>query len=103
VGFDRRAYDEGARIIQAVAEELGGRKQAVAFLRHLHRTRRFDPFTTVTLVDEIRAFSGKDFHQRFRHWLYSDTESAAAVESPHSWLHQVDMTPPGANRPLGEP
>ena len=48
VGFDRRAYDEGARIIQAVAEEMGGREQAVAFFSHLHRTRFFDPFTTPT-------------------------------------------------------
>jgi hypothetical protein len=93
VGFDRRAYDEGARIIESVAREMGGREQMVAFLRHLHQRRRFDPFTTMTLAGEIRAFSGADFHERFRQWLYSDTEVAAAGESPHAWLHRVDTTP----------
>ncbi len=93
VGFDRRAYDEGARIIQAVAREMGGRESMVAFLRHLHQRRRFDPFTTMTLAGEIRAFSGADFRERFRRWLYSDTAVAATGESPHAWLHRVDTTP----------
>jgi hypothetical protein len=102
VGFDRRAYDEGARIIQAVAEELGGRAAAVTFLRHLHETRSFDPFTTMDLVAEIQAWSGADFHERFRRWLYDDTAAAASTESPYDWLHEVDMTPPAATRPRGE-
>lgn len=102
VGFDRRAYDEGARIMQAVARELGGREQMVAFLRHLHQRRLFDPFTTRTLAAEIRAFSGADFRERFQRWLYSDTEVAAAGESPHAWLHRVDMTPPATTRRLDE-
>ncbi len=102
VGFDPRAYDEGARIFQAVAREVGGRDQMVAFLRHLHQKRLFDPFTTVTLAGEIRAFSGADFRERFRQWLYSDTESAAANESPHAWLHRVDTTPSETVRRLYE-
>ncbi len=95
VGFDRRAYDEGARIFEAVAREMGGRGPAIAFFSHLHRTRFFDPFTTVDLADEIQAFSGADFHARFDQWLYSESESesSSATVSPWSWLHQVDMTP----------
>jgi hypothetical protein len=95
VGFDRRAYDEGARIIQAVAAELGGREAAVAFLRHLHATRSFDPFTTTDLAGEIQAWSGADFHERFQQWLYSDT-AAASVLSPYDWIHEVDTTPPAS-------
>jgi hypothetical protein len=95
VGFDRRAYDEGARIIQAVSEEMGGRETAVAFLRHLHGTRSFDPFTTIDLVAEIQAWSGADFHERFQRWLYNDTGAAAAA-SPWDWIHEVDTTPPAS-------
>lgn len=93
VGFDRRAYDEGARVIEAVATEMGGRERAVAFLRHLHRTRSFDPFTTEDLADEILSFSGADFRERFHQWLYATT-AAAAGPSPWEWLHHVDLTPP---------
>jgi hypothetical protein len=93
VGFDRRAYDEGARVIEAVATEMGGRERAVAFLRHLHRTRSFDPFTTEDLAYEILSFSGADFRDRFHQWLYATT-AAAAGPSPWEWLHHVDLTPP---------
>ena len=55
VGFDRRAYDQGARIMQAVATEMGGRERMVRFLRDLHARRSFDPFTTWDLADEIQA------------------------------------------------
>lgn len=94
VGFDRRAYDEGARIIQAVAVDMGGREPAVAFFSHLHRTRSFVPFTTVDLANEILAFSGADFHERFGRWLYSADESAGAARPTGAWRHQVDLTPP---------
>jgi hypothetical protein len=100
VGFDVRAYDEGARIMEAVARELGGRGEMVAFLRHLHQKRLFDPFTTMTLADEIQAFSGADFRSRFRQWLYSDTDSGESAASPFAWLHRVDMTPAETARRL---
>jgi hypothetical protein len=95
VGFDRRAYDQGARIIQAVAEEMGGREAGVTFFRHLHATRSFDPFTTTDLVTEIQAWSGADFRERFQQWLY-DASAAASAESPYGWLHEVDTTPPSS-------
>ncbi len=93
VGFDRRAYDEGARIIQAVATDMGGRGPAVAFFGHLHRTRLFAPFTTVDLANEILSYSGADFHERFDGWLYDATAAASERPGP-TWLHQVDLTPP---------
>jgi hypothetical protein len=96
VGFDGRAYDEGARIMQAVATELGGRDRMVRFLRDLHARRSFDPFTTWDLADEIQSRSGVDVHERFRLWLYSPPESRAMAPSPSAWewLHHVDMALP---------
>ncbi|HYN03553.1 MAG TPA: hypothetical protein VE359_13980 [Vicinamibacteria bacterium] len=96
VGFDRRAYDHGSRIMQAVAMEMGGRDRMVSFLRDLHARRSFDPFTTWDLADEIQASSGVDVRERFRLWLYQSpaTQAAAPAPSAWDWLHQVDLTLP---------
>ncbi len=95
VGFDRRAYDEGARIMQAVAAELGGRGRMVRFLRDLHARRSFDPFTTWDLADEIQGASGLDVHERFRLWLYqSSGAQEAGAPSAWDWLHEVDAALP---------
>jgi hypothetical protein len=96
VGFDVRAYQEGAQIFQAVATEVGGRDELIRFLHHLHEERSFQPFTTWQLADELLAWSGVAFHDRFRLWLYQGPEAAAARTSPYEWLHRVDMTLPEA-------
>jgi aminopeptidase N len=98
VGFDRRAYDEGARIVQAVAADLGGRERMVGLLRSLHARRSFDPLTTWDLADEIRAWGDVDVHERFRLWLYQPPGAGAAAPAPSAWewLHRVDMALPGA-------
>ncbi len=96
VGFDRRAYDEGARVIQAVAAGMGGRERTVRFLRDLHARRSFDPFTTWDLVDEIQAASGVDCRESFRLWLFQSPGTPAAASSPSTWdwLHEVDVALP---------
>jgi hypothetical protein len=96
VGFDRRAYDEGARIVQAVATGMGGRDRMVRFLRDLHARRSFDPFTTWDLADEIEASSGLDVRERFQLWLYQPASAQAAAPAPSAWdwLHQVDVALP---------
>jgi hypothetical protein len=95
VGFDRRAYDQGSRIMQAVAAELGGRDRMVRFLRELHARRSFDPFTTWDLADEIRSASGVDVRERFRLWLYqSPATQAAPAPSAGDWLHRVELALP---------
>jgi hypothetical protein len=96
VGFDRRAYDEGSRIVQAVAAETGGRDEMVRFLSDLHARRSFDPFTTWDLADEVQAWSGADVRERFRLWLYSSPGAQAALPAPSAgdWLHRVDAALP---------
>ncbi len=95
VGFDTRAYDEGAQIIQAVAQDLGGRAAMIAYLRALHEGRLFVPFNTMELVAHLRETSGVDVEERFLRWLYTaEPIKAAQATSPHAWLHQVDLTPP---------
>jgi hypothetical protein len=94
VGFDRRAYDEGARVIQAVAAGMGGRDRMVSFLKDLHARRSFDPFTTWDLADEVRAAAGIDVRERFRLWLYQPPGAQAAGGSTWDWLHRVDASLP---------
>lgn len=100
VGFDQRAYDQGARMFQAVALSLGGRDAMVGFLRELHLARSFSPFTTWDLADELQARRGVDVHARFQRWLYQETAgSDVGAPAPLAWLHQVDLTPPEGVRP----
>jgi hypothetical protein len=96
VGFDRRAYDEGARVIQAMAGDLGGRARMVGFVSDLHRRRSFDPFTTWDLADELAVAGAPDVRERFARWLYAPPVAAptAVRPSPYDWLHRVDLTPP---------
>jgi hypothetical protein len=97
VGFDRRAYNEGARIIEAVARELGGRNEMIAFLSYIHRNYSFTPFTTFDFLDFLEEYSGVDMTGRFLNWLYMGFESgyAPSPSSPHSIDEEkVDMTPP---------
>ncbi len=95
-GFDTRAYDAGARVVQAVARDLGGREAMIRFLRHLHESRSFDPLTTWQLADALQAWSGVSFHDRFRLWLYQGPEAMSAARSPWEWLHGVDPSLPEA-------
>lgn len=99
VGFDRRAYDEGARVIQAMAGDLGGRARMVGFLEDLHRRRSFDPFTTWDLADEIAAAGGVNVRERFTRWLYAAPGSAptAVGSSRYDWLHEVNLAPPATD------
>jgi hypothetical protein len=95
--FDIRAYDEGARIIQAVAEELGGRDPMIAFLRYLYQNYAFSPFTTMDFVDYVRYYSGVDMRQRFLNWLYTDGASGtpdAAATYRIIQEHKPIMKPP---------
>ena len=101
VGFDRRAYDQGAHIIQAVAAELGGRPQMIAFLRHLQQNYAFAPFDTFDFLQYIRQYSGVDMTSRFVNWLYNGEYPSQFLTSqiseklPAPEKVEVDLTPPG--------
>ncbi len=95
VGFDRRAYDEGARVMEAVARELGGRSAMIAFLRHIHQHKQFAPFTTWEFLDFLEDYSGIDMRSRFDDWLYMDEEVHMPEDTAHRHgLRASDLSPP---------
>ncbi len=99
VGFDTRAYNEGARIMQAVAVELGGREAMIDFLRYLHRNYSFSPFSTFEFLDYLEDYAGIDMRDRFTSWLYNGERTyyeSTSSESSDGPARAVDMTPPDA-------
>lgn len=95
VGFDQRAYFEGAEMIEAMARQVGGRAGLTRFLSHLFLTRAFLPFDTMELVEAFRLHSGRDMSASFLQWLYWG-EGMSAVRplagvAPHD---PPDWTPP---------
>lgn len=97
IGFDDRAYDEGARIIQAVAERLGGRDKMIVFLSYVHQNHLFDPFTTIQLVDFIQDYSSTDMHTEFINWLYMGEQQYSKYHPVNKLAilyHDVQMQPP---------
>jgi aminopeptidase N len=99
VGFDIRAYDEGARIIEAVARELGGRSSMIAFLRYVHQYKQFSPFTTWDFLDFLENFSGVDMRDQFNNWLFLGGEANRLYErESHFSLRVPDISPPASIR-----
>jgi hypothetical protein len=99
VGFDRRAYDEGARIMEAVARELGGRGGMIAFLRYVQRYKQFAPFTTWDFLDFLEDFTGLDMRDRFSSWLYVDEEAPLSEDTTlRRGLRRSDLSPPESIR-----
>lgn len=97
VGFDTRAYDEGARIMQAVAVELGGRDAMIGFLRYIHENYSFSPFNTFDFLDYLGDYAGIGMRDRFTRWLYNGQRTyydSASTASSDDSFKKVDMTPP---------
>jgi aminopeptidase N len=101
IGFDRRAYQAGSRIIEAVARELGGRQQMMGFLSYLHQNYSFQPFTTMEFLVYLLEYGGVEMTGRFLGWLYQGEGSPAPASSTRkAAAHPAhneppDMTPPG--------
>ena len=97
VGFDRRAYDQGARMMEAVARKLGGRAAMIAFLSYVFQLKQFTPFTTWDFLDFLEDYSGVDMRDRFNNWLFlgSETHREDGWASRYS-LKTADLAPPGA-------
>ncbi len=97
VGFDSRAYYEGAAMMEAVARELGGRAGMVNFLAYVHENYTFAPFTTRQFLDYLIDFSGIDMHTQFDAWAYSERATAPESVQPATVpvsAQEVNMSPP---------
>jgi len=96
VGFDRRAYDEGSRMMEAVARELGGRAAMIAFLNYIYQLKQFTPFTTWEFLGFLEDYSGVDMRDQFNNWLFLGGESYGSTEGIfHHALQPPDLAPPG--------
>jgi aminopeptidase N len=96
VGFDRRAYDEGARMMEAMARELGGRAAMIAFLSHVYQLKKFTPFTTWEFLDFLEDYSGVDMRVQFNNWLFLGGETFRADGWTSRYvLQSSDLAPPG--------
>ena len=97
VGFDTRAYYEGAEAFETMARAIGGRQALVLFLADLQARHTFEPFTTLQLADYFREFSGVNLRSDFINWFYqgktpSSTESSGADAAAN--LKDADWTVP---------
>lgn len=69
LGFDGRAYEEGARVIAAVASRMG-EDRLLAFLNTVYRARLFTPYTTDDFVADLVAYTGDEsWLERFEQWV----------------------------------
>jgi len=97
VGFDSRAYNEGARMMQTVANLLGGRQNMIGFLRYLQENYAFNPFTTRDFVKYLKEYANIDMTSYFTNWVFNgQAESHSLVDQQVNQLNRVDMTPPGS-------
>lgn len=98
VGFDIRAYDQGAQMIEAMARKISGRQNMILFLYDLHQRHSFAPFNTLELVSYFQEFSGFDMRQDFINWVYSGKTPAlypaAEDASVQIQTKEIDWTPP---------
>jgi hypothetical protein len=69
-GFDTSAYGAGARVLEEIAQALGGRAAMNGFLADLHRRRAFEPFTTDDLIADVAAAQDRVDRQDLERWLY---------------------------------
>ncbi len=79
LGFDLRAYGEGARIIAAMVSRMGGTKtenrdKMFNFLKHLYNSYQFKPFTTRDFVKYFKDYTGIDMTKEFEQWVFGEKE-----------------------------
>ena len=101
VGFSTLAYSDGASIMQAIADRLGGTDQMTGFLRYVVERYTFAPFTTLDFAGFLKDYSGVDLRTQFLNWLYNGREpSSAAGGSPAARVDRktLELDPPWAPR-----
>jgi hypothetical protein len=104
IGFSSLAYSDGASIVQAVAERLGGTDQMAAFLRYLAERHSFAPFTTLEFVGFLKDYAGLDMRAQFLSWLYNSREPSSAAGGSLAALAEwktLDLDPPWVQQRTG--
>jgi hypothetical protein len=99
IGFDRRAYTDGARIMEHVARSIGGREAMIGFLAHLIQTQTLTPFSTTDFLTYLQNYSGLDYQAPFENWVYSGEDISAGGPGLHRDVetkHRVVIIPPAS-------
>jgi hypothetical protein len=100
VGFDTRAYNQGAKIFGALAAKAGSSANLTLFLSQLYRKHAFAPFTTLDLAEYFEEFTGIDVRPDFLTWLYNgkapafSEPSAADTDASALVAKDADPSPP---------
>ncbi|MCU0252823.1 MAG: hypothetical protein MUE61_21755, partial [Vicinamibacterales bacterium] len=104
IGFSTLAYSDGASIMQAIADRLGGTDAMTGFLRYVVDRYSFAPFTTLDFVGFLKDYSGVDLRAQFLTWLYNGREPApatgASLAARAEWK-TLDLDPPWVPRRAG--
>jgi aminopeptidase N len=104
IGFSTLAYSDGASIMQAVADRLGGTDRMTDFLRYVVDRHTFAPFTTLDFVGFLREYSGVDLRTQFLNWLYNGRDpgtAAAGSLAAEAERKKLDLDPPWILRRAG--
>jgi hypothetical protein len=104
IGFSTLAYSDGASIMQAIADRLGGTDQMTGFLRYVVDRYTFAPFTTLDFVGFLKDYSGVDLRTQFLNWLYNGREPITATGASFAALAEwktLDLDPPWVQRRAG--
>ena len=105
IGFSTLAYTDGASIMQAIADRLGGTDRMTEFLRYVVGRATFAPFTTFEFVGFLQDYAGIDMRTQFLNWLYNGGEPAAAIGRAISAPGEAkpeDLNPPWFLRRHGQ-
>ncbi len=95
IGFDGRAYNEGAQMLEHIALNMGSRQAMISFLKYVHENYSFKPFTTLEFVQYLKDYSGLDYEDNFKQWLFSgETVNKTSTTNENIKKHEVNFTPP---------
>jgi hypothetical protein len=101
VGFSTLAYSDGASIMQALADRLGGTDRMADFLGYLVQNHTFAPFTTLDFVAYLKDFSGVDLRAQFLDWVFNGREPTVPTSvtlGTRAELKALDLDPPWVRR-----
>ena len=97
IGFSTLAYSDGASIMQAIADRLGGTDRMTEFLRYVVDHYAFAPFTTLEFAGFLKDYSGVDLRTQFVTWLYNGREpsgAGGASLAARAEEKRLDLDPP---------